>query len=83
MVWFLLGLLFVAGNSLVLIGRLWGTDGIFLAMMLGLAALAVLLYGSLASIAFTLKLPLVGWLLTTLLVGQLIHIGWQIYQALR
>lgn len=79
MIWFVLAVLLVILNGLIQVGKLWGTEGVFLVMMLGFAFLAVLIYGSLASIAFTLKLPSVGCLLTLLMIGQLIHIGWSTY----
>lgn len=83
MIWPLLGLLFVAGMVLVLIGRLWGNEGIFLSVMLGLAALDILLFGGAASIAFSLRLPLAGWLLTLVMIVQLVHIGWQTLRGLQ
>jgi hypothetical protein len=83
MIWFSLAVLFVLWNGVILIGRLFGTEGVMVAVMLGLAALSVILFGGLASIAFSLGLPLAGWLFTLLMIGQLIQIGWNTYQGLR
>lgn len=83
MIWFVLALLFLGWNLLVLIGKVWGTDGVMVALLLGLATVVTLLYGSVASIAFSLRLPLVGWALTLLMIGQLVYLGWSTYQGLR
>ena len=83
MIWFGLAVLFVGWHLLLLIGKVWGTQGIMVAVMLGLAALTLVIYGSLASIAFALKLPLAGWALTLLMIGQLAYLGWSTYEGLR
>lgn len=79
----LLAVTFLGWQVLLLIGKLWGTNGVLLVVMLGFAALTVLIYGSLASIAFTLKLSLAGSTLTVLMVGQLVYVAWSTYDGLR
>jgi len=82
MIWFLLAVLFVAWHLVMLIGTVWGTDGVTVAVMLCLAALSVVLFGGMASIAFSLRLPLFGWLFTLLMISQLVQIAWNTYQGL-
>ncbi len=78
----LLAVAFLGWHVLLLIGKLWETNGIFLVVMLGFGFLAVVIYGSLASIAFALKLPLAGWALTSLMIGQLGYLAWSTYDGL-
>ena len=83
MVWLLLAVGYLGLQCLALIGRLFGSRGVFLAVMLGFTAAVVLLYGTLASVAFSLGLTWIGWLLTLLMIGQLIYLCWNVYQGLR
>jgi hypothetical protein len=83
MIWFGLAVLVAGWHLLLLVGRLWGTDGVMVILMLVLAALVLVVFGGCACLAFALKLPLFGWLFTILMIGQLVHIGWNTYQGLR
>lgn len=79
MIWFVLAVLFLGWHLLLLIGKVWGTDGVMVAMLLGLAVLSVMLFGGLASIAFSLTLPLAGWgfvAVLTMLLGYLVWTTW-------
>jgi hypothetical protein len=79
----LLAVAFLGWQVLLLIGKLWGTNGVFLVLMLGFAALVIVIYGGLASIAFALKLPLAGWALMVLMIGQLLYLAWSTFDGLR
>jgi len=83
MIWFLLAVLFVGWHLLMLIGKVWGTDGVMVAVLLGLAVLTTLLFGGAASVLFSLGLRTMAWSLLVAMILLLAYFGWSIYAGLR
>jgi hypothetical protein len=82
MIWLVLVMLLACWSAVIFVGRLWGTAGVLVLVTLVLLAISVLVFGGVASLAFSMGLPAVGTVSLAVMIGLIAYLIWNAYVGL-